>query len=284
MAGGFVEINEDQCRHYAGFAAHLDRHHFDAAYWVLFMLVVLMLFTASYKYSSYHDKAKDLEPGTRAYRSRMNRCLYQCLAYFLISLAAVVIEIFILMALQFCDGEDLMSLYWSTWTVLQLGSLVAIAGVLLSVYNNMHGNKNPPWALALGTPVLVVAGIGHAVHTSIHKQISRTRSRSRSRGRRPRAMSVSSGLSRLEGVKHNHCHQQPPPTYDSDKEDAEFRAKLVGYTPDGAPILQFVDDPGVIRPERGSVLGRGDNGMVIVGFRREGVVVTTAVLGGREGV
>jgi hypothetical protein len=92
---------------------------------------------------SYHDKAKDLEPGTREYRGRMNRCLYQCLAYFTISLVAVIMEVFILMALQFCDGEDLMSLYWSTWTVLQLGSLVAIAGVLLSVYNNMHGNKNP---------------------------------------------------------------------------------------------------------------------------------------------
>lgn len=51
MAGGYVTINEDQCRHYAGFAAHLDRHHFDIVYWVLFMLVVLMLFTASYKYS-----------------------------------------------------------------------------------------------------------------------------------------------------------------------------------------------------------------------------------------
>ena len=51
MAGGFVQINEEQCRHYAGFAAHLDRHHFDIVYWVLFGLVVLMLFTASYKYS-----------------------------------------------------------------------------------------------------------------------------------------------------------------------------------------------------------------------------------------
>ena len=83
-----------------------------------------------------------------------------------------------------------------------------------------------PWALALGTPVLVVAGIGHAVHTSIHKQISRTRSRSRSRGRRPRPMSVSSGLSRLEGVvtgpdlpisrQYAFClHPRPPqtPTY-----------------------------------------------------------------------
>lgn len=72
----------------------------------------------------------------------------------------------------------------------------------------------------------------------------------------------------------------PPPTYESEKEDAEFRAKLVGYTPDGAPILHFVDDPGVIRPERGSVLGRGDNGMVIVSFRREGVVQVTTTVGG----
>lgn len=75
----------------------------------------------------------------------------------------------------------------------------------------------------------------------------------------------------------------PPPTYESEKEDAEFRAKLVGYTPDGAPILHFVDDPGVIRPERGSVLGRGDNGMVIVSFRREGVVQVTTTTGGGGG-
>ena len=53
MAAGFVEVNEAQCRHYAAFAAHLDRSHFDVVYWLLFLLVVLMLFTASYKYSRF---------------------------------------------------------------------------------------------------------------------------------------------------------------------------------------------------------------------------------------
>ena len=57
--------------------------------------------------------------------------------------------------------------------------------------------RTSPWALALGTPVLVVAGIGHAVHISMRKRIDRARSRSRSRRR---TMSVSSGLSRLEGI------------------------------------------------------------------------------------
>ncbi len=28
-----------------------------------------------------------------------------------------------------------------------------------------------PWALALGTPVLVVAGIGHAVHGAMRKRV-----------------------------------------------------------------------------------------------------------------
>lgn len=71
------------------------------------------------------------------------RCLFACLACLVISIVAIVMEVYALLALQFCDGEDLMSLYWSTWTMLQLGSLVAIAGIILAVFNNIRGNKNP---------------------------------------------------------------------------------------------------------------------------------------------
>ena len=69
--------------------------------------------------------------------------MYYCTAYFSVSVVAVVMEVFALLALQFCDGEDLMSLYWSTWTMIQVGSIVAIFGIVLSVFNNIRGNKNP---------------------------------------------------------------------------------------------------------------------------------------------
>lgn len=52
---------------------------------------------------------------------------------------------------------------------------------MLTVYSR-------PWALALGTPVLVVAGIGHAVHGAMRKRVQRVRSRSmRSRSLRSRS-------------------------------------------------------------------------------------------------
>lgn len=66
-----------------------------------------------------------------------------CAAYAAVSIVAVVMEVYALLALQFCDGEDLMSLYWSTWTMMQVGSLIAIFGILLSVTNSLRGNQNP---------------------------------------------------------------------------------------------------------------------------------------------
>lgn len=51
MAGGFNPIDEEQCVHYAAFASHLDRKSFDAIYWILFGVNILILFTASWQYS-----------------------------------------------------------------------------------------------------------------------------------------------------------------------------------------------------------------------------------------
>ena len=73
----------------------------------------------------------------------MKKCFYICGLYASISVVAVVMEVYALMALQFCDGEDLMPLYWSTWTMMQVGSLIAVFGILLSVSNSLRGRKNP---------------------------------------------------------------------------------------------------------------------------------------------
>jgi hypothetical protein len=50
MASIFSDRDDVRCRHYARFAAHLDRAHFDIIYWVLFMLVIILLFSASWRY------------------------------------------------------------------------------------------------------------------------------------------------------------------------------------------------------------------------------------------
>lgn len=62
---------------------------------------------------------------------------------FLVAGVAVVIEVFTLLALQFCDGEDLMSLYWSTWTMLQLGAEIAILGVVLALFHALCDIQHP---------------------------------------------------------------------------------------------------------------------------------------------
>ncbi|KAK0630142.1 hypothetical protein B0T17DRAFT_589741 [Bombardia bombarda] len=274
MAGGFTPIDPRQCEHYAAFAAHLERVAFDVIYWLLFLLVILMLFLASWKYSGDSEAVQGLESGSREYRHRMKRCMLICSIYSGISVVAVVMEVYALMALQFCEGEDLMSLYWSTWAMMQVGALIAILGILLSVFNSLRGNKNPPWALALGTPVLVIAGLGHAFHGAMRKRVQRVRSRSVSSGRagEQRGVSINSS-SRLRGRSVSDLpisRQETMRTYDSEREvDLDYKAKLVGYTPEGAPILQFSDDPGVIMPERGAVMGRSANGQLIVAFRKE---------------
>ncbi|KAK3394788.1 hypothetical protein B0H63DRAFT_57951 [Podospora didyma] len=271
MAGGFNPIDPAQCVHYASFAAHLGRRAFDVIYWLLFILVIFMLFLAAFRFSGDSEIVSKLEPGSREYKNRMRKCMCICSLYASISVVSVVMEVFALMALQFCDGEDLMSLYWSTWTMMQVGSLIAIFGILLSVFNGLRGNKNPPWALALGTPVLVVAGLGHAVHGAMRKRVQRVRSRSLSR---QRGMSVSSNsIHQSERVLTSTFPISREDTIrgdDSEREDGNesYQATLLGFTPEGAPILMFADDPGAFRAERGAVIGRGQSGQVIVAFKK----------------
>lgn len=91
------------------------------------------------------DKVRTLglDPDSRQYKNMMKRCMVVCSIYAIVSVVAVVMEVYALMALQFCDGEDLMPLYWSTWTMMQVGSLIAIVGIMLAIFNSLRGSKNP---------------------------------------------------------------------------------------------------------------------------------------------
>jgi hypothetical protein len=53
-----------------------------------------------------------------------------------------------------------MQLYWGFWSVLQVGSNIAIFGVMLQLWIALGNVKTPSWAVALGTPVLVFAALG----------------------------------------------------------------------------------------------------------------------------
>ncbi len=111
----------------------------------------------------------------------LKKCLYPSVFCFLLSIVTNVFEVYALLALQFCDGEDLMALYWASWTAMQFGSVIAILGTVLNVVHQLQGNDGPPWNLALGTPILIFTGVGHAVHVAARGPVQRLRSRSRSR-------------------------------------------------------------------------------------------------------
>jgi len=78
----------------------------------------------------------------------------------LLSITCTVFEVFAGFNIEYCDGEDLMQLYWGFWSVLQVGSNIAIFGVMLQLWIALGNVKSPSWAVALGTPVLVFAALG----------------------------------------------------------------------------------------------------------------------------
>ncbi|KAI2464565.1 hypothetical protein F4781DRAFT_67456 [Annulohypoxylon bovei var. microspora] len=211
MGGQFSPKDPLRCSHYAQFAAHLDRRHFDGIYWTFFFLVVFVLFVASWIYQSvmrYREKPEYCED---TFRRKLKVSLAWCTALFLIAAILLVFEVFSLLALQFCDGEDLMSLYWSTWTMLQLGSEIAILGINLALWHQLCNVRQPLWALALGTPVLVVAGLGHLIHLAFrifYKKAKESRRASREvNSNAVREMvDVSTSTSSAPSIKPEHKH------------------------------------------------------------------------------
>ena len=86
-----------------------------------------------------------------------------------LSATATVFECFAAFNIEYCEGEDLMQLYWGFWSVMQVGSNIAIMGVMLQFWIVLGDHETPSWAVALGTPVLVFAALGFVLR-AIGKQ------------------------------------------------------------------------------------------------------------------
>jgi hypothetical protein len=75
--------------------------------------------------------------------------------------ACDVFQVLAIIALQHCEHEDLLGLYWPLWTLLGLGSTVAMIGVVLNQLYGLLRHELPPYSVGMGTPVLVVAATVH---------------------------------------------------------------------------------------------------------------------------
>ena len=99
-----------------------------------------------------------------------------------------------------------------------------------------------PWSLALGTPVLVVAGLGHACHVGITSTAKSIRSSRRdSRGREPDQPDPPDQNESLSQAPTIRAQSEDPnsrirrPTVDT----ADYNAKLLAFTPEGDLIIRL---------------------------------------------
>jgi hypothetical protein len=86
----------------------------------------------------------------------------------LIALPSVIIETFAGFSITFCHKEDFPFLYWGSFFLLSVGSLIAIMGLSFGI---IFSHRRPPWNLNLGTPVLVIAGLVHLAWDVMRDQV-----------------------------------------------------------------------------------------------------------------
>lgn len=185
MAGHFDEVDPEQCAHYALFLSKITRTQADLLFWCLFCFTISLLTVASHMYTKFvallppSSHAMALT-GSRAAinpsREVRKSCLLISLTCFLLALPAISLSALSGLTIEFCHAEDLMAFYWAFWTLIQVGGGVAIGGVVLNQCYGLRNMKQPPWNVALGTPVLVIAALGHAAEVGgrgLWKRMSR---------------------------------------------------------------------------------------------------------------
>ncbi|KJZ73920.1 hypothetical protein HIM_06588 [Hirsutella minnesotensis 3608] len=254
---GHFSPDPELCQQYAQFAAGLDRLHFKIIYWLMFGTNIFILFLASWIYTKGQQALERYtrQPEKRAKSLRLN--IFLCLICVSVSTVTVVMEAFALLALQFCDGEDLMSLYWSTWTMIQIGSLIAMVGIILALLHSLWDKKHPPWALALGTPVLVIAGVLHLFHDTTKRRIKKMRSRS-------------SGLSKSgpSMSREDTIETARDEDYEAKVENNKMEVEFIGSTVDGGPIVRFLTPLPKSLRQHGELLGYSDEERPIMAYRK----------------
>ncbi|KAK4082729.1 uncharacterized protein Triagg1_1619 [Trichoderma aggressivum f. europaeum] len=108
--------------------------------------------------------------------------------------------------------------------MIQVGSLIAMMGIILAMAHSLRNRQHPPWALALGTPVLVIAGLLHLIHDCTKKRVKRIRNGSIMKSSVPSMSEVNTIQGNLEDDLEN-----------------SILGEFIGFTVEGGPIVRFND-------------------------------------------
>ncbi|KAL7918672.1 hypothetical protein ACQKWADRAFT_323583 [Trichoderma austrokoningii] len=263
-------VKDDKlCKQYALFASDLDLWHFKIIYWFMFVLNFMILFVASWTYTKGQEAIELYSHDPRRRARKLVKFMLMCFGCVIVSAAVVVMEAFALLALQFCDGENLISLYWSTWTMTQVGSLIAMMGIILAMAHSLRNKRHPPWALALGTPVLVIAGLLHLIHDCIKKRVNKF---TEGPTRKNSVLSVSEVNTIQESVE-------------GDIENStSVLGEFIGFTVDGGPIVRFNGPISVNLSSDGGaeLLGYCDGTRPVIAYQKGSVQFVPAPSKGKE--
>ncbi|KAF4982994.1 hypothetical protein FZEAL_1495 [Fusarium zealandicum] len=259
-----ADIDPELCIKYAPFASHMVRWQFNIIYWTMFVANLAVLFAASWTYTRGQAAIQKLSHNTSLRSKRLRQYIIMCLGCVAVSTVIVVMEAYAILALQFCDGEDLISLYWSTWTMIQVGSLIAMMGIILALANTLRGRQHPPWALALGTPVLVIAGLLHLFHDCTKKRVKKQLQRNK--------VDLDDDMCGPPMSQANTISVNPDEESDS---DTEFRGEVVGLTFDGGPIVRFTNGVPESLPEHAELIGYCVQNRPIIVCKRDSIQLLT---------
>jgi hypothetical protein len=114
------------------------------------------------------------EEKVKKHKRSAKLCLVKTSVLLICAMACDIFQVFAIFTIQHCHREDLLSLYWPIWTLLGLGSTIAMVGVCINQVYGLLEQELPPFGTALGTPVLVVCAIGHLIYQWSKDKLTRS--------------------------------------------------------------------------------------------------------------
>ena len=208
----------------------------------------------------------------RIHRYAQAKCVIVTICCLAFGITAIVMEAFAALTVQFCYPEDLSFLYWSFWTLVQVGSVIAIFGITAAqVYSWVTDSQAPPWNVALGTPVLVIAGLCHMMDSAIRKKIDNWRGRDQTDGL---PLSLSSTLQskyvfflplRSKATVLTICSRRCSMKMQTITTVQSQSASLLGFTTNNSPLIEFGAAPSSL-PKGARLIGFIGNGRPLIQF------------------
>ncbi|KAF7853371.1 hypothetical protein EAF04_010665 [Stromatinia cepivora] len=243
MASNMIDpMQSEQCLKHGHFMQSLSPGTVKSIFWVLFLIVLVMLTIATSAFTkstniATHIKNAELHPtisrdlcqnllskSKAKHRRTQIRCIYVSSLCLIVAILCTVFEAFAASTLIFCHKLDMGFLYWSFWTLLQVGSTIAIFGIALAQLWSCMGRESLPVNVAIGTPVLIIAWLGVAFEYLFKGWLSEE--------------AIKSFETFVDGLMDSSRQSEAPSDAETSTPSIPT-AELLGFTIDSRPIISF---------------------------------------------